>query len=55
MANIMRVRAVRVLPAVIGRELDIEVRDLGGPNERTESGERPGPADEVRVKQKARR
>ena len=55
MANIMRVRAVRVLSAVIGRELDIEVWDRGGPIERTESCERPGPADEVYVEQKARR
>ena len=55
MANIMRVRTVRVLSAVINRELDIEVRDRGGPKDQTESGEKPGPADEEQVEHRARR
>ena len=38
----MSVRVVRVLSALIGRELEIEVRGRGGPKDQTESGESQG-------------
>ena len=49
MSNMMHIRAFRVLSAITGRELDIEVWDRGGPKDQTESGEKPGPADEEHV------